>query len=188
MKQPTRFTIPGRTTIALAAAVVLGTALPAWSADDPAARKQAKSSAQATYQNARKACDSMSGNAKDICVVEAKATRDKAIAQADATQKGTPKAHLNARMAAAKADYNVAVERCDDKAGNDKDVCVKEAKAARTRVEADAKASRESTETRKDARQAKQDADYKVAAEKCDSMSGDSKDACIARAKATHRR
>lgn len=181
MKQLTHFT-------ALATAVALAAALPAWSADDATTQKQAKSSAQATYQNARKVCDPMSGNAKDICAAEAKATRDKAVAQAEATQKGTPKAHLNARMTAAKADYNVAVERCDDKAGNDKDVCVKEAKAARTRVEADAKASRENTETRKDAQQAKQEAAYKVAAEKCDSLSGDSKDACMARAKATHRR
>jgi hypothetical protein len=30
----------------------------------------------------------------------------------------------------AKADYLVAKERCDDLAGNAKDVCVKEAKAA----------------------------------------------------------
>jgi hypothetical protein len=130
----------------------------------------------------------MSGNAKDVCVLEAKAARDKAIAQADATHKGTPKAHLDARRVAARADYKVAVERCDDKAGNEKDICVKEAKATRTKIEADAKASRENTEVRKDTQQAKQDADYKVAAEKCDSLSGDAKDACIARAKATHRK
>jgi hypothetical protein len=34
----------------------------------------------------------------------------------------------------------VAKEKCDDKAGNEKDVCVKEAKAALVRAKADAKA------------------------------------------------
>jgi len=35
-----------------------------------------------------------------------------------------------------------------------------------------------------DANQDKRDADYKVAAEKCDTMSGDAKSSCIANAKA----
>ncbi|MHB8742367.1 MAG: hypothetical protein ACYC9L_04510 [Sulfuricaulis sp.] len=34
----------------------------------------------------------------------------------------------------------MAKEKCDDKAGNDKDVCVKEAKAALVRGKADAQA------------------------------------------------
>ena len=40
------------------------------------------------------------------------------------------------------------------------------------------------TEARVDANKDKRDADYKVAAEKCDALAGDPKAACIADAKA----
>ncbi len=72
----------------------------------------------------------MSGNAKDVCVLEAKAARIKTEEEAEATYKDTPKAREHATHEIAEADYKVAKERCDDKTGNDKDVCVKEAKAA----------------------------------------------------------
>jgi starch phosphorylase len=86
-------------------------------------------------------------------------------------------------------------EKCDDKAGNDKDVCVKQAKAAETRAKADAKANmkvakagqaatEKSSAARKDAAEDKRDADYAVAKEKCDKFSGDAKDRCLNEAKA----
>ena len=80
-------------------------------------------------------------------------------------------------MAKADATYEVAKERCDDKTGNDKDVCVKEAKAAKAKSEADIKGSRSAMND-------KTDADYKVATEKCDAMSGDAKSSCVSAAKA----
>jgi hypothetical protein len=87
-------------------------------------------------------------------------------------------------MAIADADYEVAKEKCDARAGNDKDVCLKEAKAAQTRARADVKANRTSQEANTDAKQSTRDADYKVAVERCDAMSGSAKDQCIAQAKA----
>jgi hypothetical protein len=42
-------------------------------------------------------------------------------------------------VAKAEADYRVAKERCDDQAGNVKDVCLEEAKAAEAAAKADAK-------------------------------------------------
>jgi len=167
-------------------ALTLGFASHAMAAGDKAAYKAAEDSAKTTYDSAKKACDSLSGNAKDVCVLEAKGARDKAIAEAEATEKGTPKARRDAREAAIKADYNVAKEKCDDLAGNAKDVCVKEAKAARDKSEADLKAMKDSAETRKDTMQAKNDADYKVAAEKCDALAGDAKSNCLASAKARY--
>jgi len=77
----------------------------------------------------------------------------------------------------------VAKELCDDKAGNVKDVCVAEAKATHTKALADAKLSKKVGEAKKDAVDDKRDADYKVAAEKCDSLSGDAKSACVSAAK-----
>jgi len=63
-------------------------------------------------------------------------------------------------------------------------VCVKEAKAVEIKALADAKMGKEIGEARKDAATDKRDADYQVAAEKCDAPAGDAKTSCIAAAKA----
>ena len=137
----------------------------------------------------------MSGNAKDICAAEAKGKDRVAKADAEAAFKNTPKARENARVARAQAGYDVAVEKCDDLAGNPKDVCVKEAKAELVKGKANAKVDRVTADTRQDAaaKQAearkeagtdKRDADYKVAIEKCDALAGPAKEACIGNAKA----
>jgi hypothetical protein len=83
----------------------------------------------------------------------------------------------------ADADYKAAKEACKSRQANDKDVCMKEAKAAHVKATADAKAKRKSGAAMSDARDDKMDANYKVAKEKCDAMSGDAKDACIRDAK-----
>ena len=83
------------------------------------------------------------------------------------------------------ADYKVAKEKCDDQAGNDKDVCVKEAKAVEGKALADGKMGQEIGEAKADANAAKRDADYKVAVEKCDAMAGDAKAGCLDAAKAS---
>ena len=101
----------------------------------------------------------------------------------------------DARIAHAQAYYDVAIEKCDDLAGNPKDVCVKEAKAALVKGKADAKVDRVVADTRQDAaaKQAdarkeatedKRNAEYKVAIEKCDALAGAAKDACVSNAKA----
>jgi hypothetical protein len=86
-------------------------------------------------------------------------------------------------VAKAEAAYAVGKERCDDKAGNAKDVCVKEAKAREIKALADAKMGKEIGEAKKDAAEDKRDADYKVAIEKRNGLSGDAKDNCVAAAK-----
>lgn len=138
----------------------------------------AKDKAKAEYKMAADKCVSLSGNTRDVCKAEAKADRKKADAVAEADYKHTPKARRDAVEDSAEADYKVAKEKCDAKTGNDKDVCIKEAKAAETKTKADAKALQKTTVARKDASDDKRDADYKVAIEKCDGMSGDGKDAC----------
>ena len=168
-------------TLCAGALLFSGTAL---AAGDKMAYDQAKSSAKATYDADKKACDAMNGNAKDICVAEAKAKRTKTEVNGEAAYKNTPKAREHAIHESAEADYKVAKERCDDKTGNDKDVCVKEAKAVMIKAKVDAKATQKGTEAKMDANKDKRDADYKVAAEKCDAMSGDAKSACMTSAKA----
>ncbi len=71
-----------------------------------------------------------------------------AKAEAKSAYENTPKARENARLAHADATYEVAKERCDDLPGNQKDVCVKEAKAAYVKAKADAKVDRVSRPTR----------------------------------------
>jgi len=148
----------------------------------------AKDNANAAYKSARAQCDSLSGNAKDVCVAEAKANLKKAKANAEADYKNTDKARRDAKIDAAEADYDVAKAKCDAKNGNDKDVCVKEAKAIETKAKADAKANEKVAAAREDAREDKMNADYKVAIEKCDSMSGAAKDSCVSEAKARYRK
>jgi hypothetical protein len=159
----------------------------AHAAGDKTAYEQAKASAKTTYETAKKQCDSLAGNSKDICVAEAKGERKKAESTAEASYKGTPRAHFKARTDAAEADYEVAKEKCDDKAGNDKDVCVKEAKAQLTKSKADAKAERDVKTTSVDTSKEKREADYKVAKEKCDALAGNAKDSCVNDAKVKYR-
>jgi len=158
---------------------------------------QAAKDADAQYKIDKDACAPLSGNAKDICVAEAKGKASVAKAEAEAAYKHTPAARENARIAHAQANYNVAIEKCDDLAGNRKDVCVKEAKSELVKGKANAKVDRVAADTnkeaatkqaeaRKDASADKRDADYKVAIEKCDALAGPTKDACVSSAKAQY--
>jgi osmotically-inducible protein OsmY len=101
--------------------------------------KADKSKIAAEYKSAKAACSSMDGNAKDICVVEAKGKEKVAKAELEARYKPGDKTSHAVKIANAEADYAVAKEKCDDKAGNDKKTCVKDAKAAEARAKADAK-------------------------------------------------
>ncbi len=158
---------------------------------------QAMKDADAQYKTAKSACASLSGNAKDICAAEAKGKHNVAKAETEAAYKHTPKARESARVAHAQATYDVAIQKCDDLAGNTKDVCVKEAKAALVKGKADAKVDRVAAdsskeaattqaEARKDASADKREAEYKVAIEKCDALAGAAKDACVSSAKSKY--
>ena len=102
--------------------------------------KAAQDSIAAKYKSAKTDCGSRSANAKDVCMAVAKGQRKVAKAELEARDKPSDKTRHAVRIAKAEADYAVAREKCDDKAGNDKKVCVKEAKAAETRAKAAANA------------------------------------------------
>lgn len=168
--------------------------------------KAAKDKISAEYKSGKAACGALSGNAKDICVLEAKGKEKVAKAELEQSYKPTVKNSYEVRVAKAEADYAVAKEKCDDLAGNVKDVCVKEAKAVLVTAKADAKAQMKTTnasttaaektsdartkagtqisDARTDAAIDKNDANYKVDKEKCDILAGAAKDNCIAQAKA----
>jgi hypothetical protein len=167
---------------------------------------------EAEYKAAKAGCETLAGNTKAICEAEAKGKAHVAKADLKAQYQPSAKHTHGARVARAEADYELAHKRCDDKAGNDKDVCVKEAKAAKVRAEADAKVGLETSkanakagekvadantkvadantkaaatksEVRRDAAAEKRAADYAVAKEKCEVLAGPGKDVCVSDAK-----
>ncbi len=146
----------------------------------------AKDRAESEYKSATDRCKSLAGNPKDICTAEAKAARIRTVSMAEADYKQTPKARVDAITTVADADYDVAKQRCDARTGNEKDVCLKEAKAAQVRTKADAKAGGKASVARADAADDKRDADYKVAMEKCDAFAGAAKDTCQKSAKTSY--
>jgi hypothetical protein len=162
------------------------------------------------YKSAATGCSAFSANAKDVCIAEAKGNESVAKAELEARYQPTSKARYNVSVAKAEADYAVAKEKCDDKAGNDKagndkDVCLKEAKSAEIAAKADAKATlktadaehaakkktaaarMKANEERAEAKQTaatdKRNAEYAVAREKCDTFADDAKTTCIKDAK-----
>ena len=142
-----------------------------------------KTSINTQYKTDKAACASQTGNAKDICIAEAKGKEKVASAELEYSYTGKAKDAIKGREAKVDASYIVAKEKCDDLTGKPKSLCVTESKTARTKGMADAKMNKEIGEAKVDATQAKRDADYKVAIEKCDTLAGNAKSACIASAK-----
>jgi len=154
----------------------------------------AKTHAGMQYRIDKDACAPLAGNTRDVCMIEAKGNEKIALAEADAAYASTPKSRQKARMAHVQAARDVAVEKCDDLAGNAKDVCVKQADAVLVKGKADAKVDRvaadanhdsavKNADARKEAGVDKRDADFNVAIEKCDALAGTAKDACVGTAK-----
>ena len=159
--------------------------------------KSAKSDLSTKYKADKAACKAMNGNAKDICIQEAKGQESVAKAELEQNYQPSDKHSRDIRIAKVDAAYAVAKEKCDDLSGNPKDVCRKEAKSAFVTGSADAKlaaktadanstAREKNAASRKDAAVEKRDAAYAVAKEKCDGLAGDAKDKCVKQAKATY--
>lgn len=145
---------------------------------------QAKDQAAAAYKTARAQCTQLAGNPKDVCVAEAKMHRIRAEQEAEAYYRNTLKAYTQARLRIADAVYARDKTKCAALTGNEKDVCMSQAKATRIATRADASADKKAIEARNEAREDKREAEYKVAMEKCDAFAGAVKDNCVAAAKA----
>ena len=180
----TRFNFSLKSTLVVAALLAMPLAQAANQSKDE--YKASKTRISADYKAAKTACASQAGNAKDICQEEAKANEKVALAENEYSYTGKVADERKVRTVKADTSYAVAKERCDDLSGNPKDVCVKEAKAVHIKALADVKLAKQTTEAQHDSMDAKSDADYKVAAEKCDAMSGDPKASCITAAKAKY--
>lgn len=195
--------------VCLAAGLLMATG--AWGASmSKSDYKDARNRIASEYKVAKSACAPLTGNAKDVCKLEAKGAESRAFADLDATYKPSMEARHKARLTKAQSEYDVSKERCDEHTGNAKDVCIKEAKAALVSAKADAKAQRttsdanseaaeetadagakasdKASEAARKAAQEKTDAQYEVAKEKCDASAGTAKDLCLDEAKMRYKK
>jgi hypothetical protein len=193
------------TAIAMAVALACSTGAIAMTKEE---HKAAAQRIEADYKSDRAACNMTAKNANDICKAEAKGKENVAKAELEINFKPTQKNRYDARIVKANAAYAVAKERCDDKSGNAKAVCLKEAEANQTAARADAKAWMKTAEAnqiareegtathakatekaavaQKDAAADKRNAELELANAKCDALAGDAKTACSADAKARY--
>ncbi|MES2319433.1 MAG: hypothetical protein V4631_18285 [Pseudomonadota bacterium] len=163
-----------------------GAAMAAPTAEAKAAYTQAKDRAEADYKAAKIRCDAITGNPRDVCKAEANASRVRMREEASALYQNTLKSYTQSRLKIADAYYARDKAKCDALTGNDKDVCIKQAKSTLIASQADARADKKAIEARSDARDDKRTAEYKVAIEKCDAFAGAAKDSCVATAKSQY--
>ncbi|WP_341676475.1 hypothetical protein [Niveibacterium sp. SC-1] len=83
--------------------------------------------AKATYEVDKEVCDELGGNNRAVCDVDAKARRDKALADVDAGRK-TVAASDEADRVRRESDYKVAKQKCEALAGDARAACIDAAK------------------------------------------------------------
>ena len=172
--------LPLRAGLVLAAAL----AICAVHANEPAAYKERKARISAKFKSDRNDCAVLARGTKEVCLQQAEARQKIAQAELEYGASGNPADQNRVLQARAEADYSVAREKCNALAGNDKDVCVKEARAIETKALIDARSNRQVDQIKLDAAQEKRNADYTVDVEKCEALAGDTKSNCISVAKA----
>lgn len=172
-------------------ALAVSLAVSAGALADGASKDDQKASSElieARYEVDKAGCAPLAGNAQDICLAEAKRRQQITTAELEARLEPTRDTHHDAHVVKAEADHEVAKERCDNLAGNTKDVCMKEAKAAKTIAETHADAEHKTAQAQAKADEksadAVEDARYEVAREKCDNYAGDAQELCLSQAKA----
>lgn len=140
---------------------------------------------KAQYRADQQKCSGLAGNAKDICSAQAKGTEKVAKAELQASRDNyTAEARHDLHLAKAEATHDIAKEKCDDMAGNTKDVCIKDALAVFSRAKAEARVYRKTSETSKSSREqivnASRNAESEAAVERCDTHTGETKSRCVA--------
>ena len=112
----------------------------------PAANESPEKRIDREHEAAKDACKPLKGNAQDVCKKEADAKKKIAMAELKVQKKDTPENRKDLAETKAKAEYEVAMERCEDQKGDAKQMCQREAKSKRDSALAAAKGdSRAST-------------------------------------------
>ena len=112
----------------------------------PAAAESPEKRIDREHEAARDACKPLKGNAQDVCKKEADGKKKIAQAELKLQKKDTPENRKELAETKAKAEYDVAMERCEDQKGDAKNACQREARTKRESAMAAAKGeSRAST-------------------------------------------
>ncbi len=127
------------TLLATAAGATFAAAPTAALNHDPATYRNVNQKAATEYKAVTAKCDAKSGNDKDVCMAEAKASRARTESEAIAKYNNSEKGRASARSKVAEAEYDVAKAKCDALSGADKDSCMDNAKSVRTAALAEAK-------------------------------------------------
>jgi hypothetical protein len=183
--RPTPSSAPMRWTALLAAVALTGGGVQAANFSK-SAYDSSKADIKATYKAEREHCASLGGNGKDVCIEQAKGREAVALAQLNYNYSGKAADEQKLYEVRAESRYELAKERCDDFAGQAKDVCLRQAQSDREKAVAEIKLSKKVTAAIEDADEARTQADFKLAIEKCKALGGDAKDSCVATAKARH--
>src|SRR5471032_3398347 len=124
--------------------------------NDTVAYKATVKQAEIDYKGAKAACDGQSGNAKDVCIEQAKVTLQ---------YKNDKRSVQKAQTEVADANYNLAKAKCSPLTGAEKDSCQDTAKSMHVAAIHDAKAG-------------KKMADVAQTGIDCSNMSGTDKASC----------
>ena len=103
--------------------------------DFGAAKKAIESEAYAALSK----CRDLESQAKDLCKAEVKADERIRKADLEAQYRGTVAAATDAKLARAKAQYDLARAKCSDQHGEDKLSCMRTARSDKSKAIANAK-------------------------------------------------
>jgi hypothetical protein len=148
----------------------------------------AKAVIAAEYKTEKAACASLSANAKDICMQEAKGRDRDGVAMLAYKRSGTARDAKKVSVARADSIFAIAKERCDDQTGSAKTLCRSEAKDKHTNALVDAKLVKTVSDATTNAIDDKRDADYKLASDKCEMMAGEARISCANAIKAQYKK
>ena len=146
--------------------------------------EKAKDGIKTTFEGERRACSRLAANTRETCVDRLRGEERIALAQLQLNYTGTADDEFALYQAQYEARYDVDRQRCAELAGKDKDICIQQAKTERDKAKADARMARRINEAVAEDTRARMKADYELAREKCDVLSGDARGVCIDTAKA----
>lgn len=133
--------------VSLAIALACGFAGSAFAADNTAMSKDQykaeKDKISAQYKADKSSCDGMKGNAKDVCKADAKGKEKVAKAELEEQYKPSARHEQGVKDAKAKADYDVAKEKCEDMKGSSSRDCKRQAKDQYKAAKQEAKAEKQ---------------------------------------------
>lgn len=166
-------------------AAAISTSFAAHAADaatDATGYRNMTQKAAADYKAATANCSGMSGNARAVCVEEAKVARARSETDAVVQHNNTEKLRMKARIALAEAEYGLAKAKCAIMTGAEKTSCTSTARSMHTAALADARADRgmmASTGVNPVTSTATQDPAKAAAVDKCAQVAGSPNTGCL---------